>query len=142
MTDTNDERPLVFGEVLFDHFPDGGVVLGGAPFNVAAHLQAYDHIDASQLPPVSGFSLLYHGSLALRGVASRRALDQLHARSGAPQFMDVNLRAPWWDEDRVRTRIEAARWSKLNDSELRTLERAGVGLETKARALQDDWRAT
>ncbi|MDX1571268.1 MAG: PfkB family carbohydrate kinase, partial [Xanthomonadales bacterium] len=30
----------VFGEVLFDHFPDGTRVLGGAPFNVAWHLQA------------------------------------------------------------------------------------------------------
>jgi len=32
--------PLVFGEVLFDCFPDGSTVLGGAPFNVAWHLQA------------------------------------------------------------------------------------------------------
>ncbi len=31
----------VFGEVLFDHFPDGSRVLGGAPFNVAWHLQAF-----------------------------------------------------------------------------------------------------
>ncbi len=31
----------VFGEVLFDHFPDGTSVLGGAPFNVAWHLQAF-----------------------------------------------------------------------------------------------------
>ncbi|MEA3413335.1 MAG: carbohydrate kinase [Pseudomonadota bacterium] len=34
-------RPLVFGEVLFDRFPDGSSVLGGAPFNVAWHLQAF-----------------------------------------------------------------------------------------------------
>lgn len=33
-----DGRVLVFGEVLFDHFPDGSRVLGGAPFNVAWHL--------------------------------------------------------------------------------------------------------
>jgi len=31
----------IFGEVLFDHFPDGKQVLGGAPFNVAWHLQAF-----------------------------------------------------------------------------------------------------
>ena len=31
----------IFGEVLFDHFPDGQRVLGGAPFNVAWHLQAF-----------------------------------------------------------------------------------------------------
>jgi fructokinase len=34
-------RPVVFGEVLFDCFPDGRRVLGGAPFNVAWHLQAF-----------------------------------------------------------------------------------------------------
>jgi len=33
-------RPLIFGEVLFDGFPDGSRVLGGAPFNVAWHLRA------------------------------------------------------------------------------------------------------
>ena len=31
----------IFGEVLFDHFSDGSRVLGGAPFNVAWHLQAF-----------------------------------------------------------------------------------------------------
>ena len=34
-------RPLVFGEVLYDSFPDGNTVLGGAPFNVAWHLQGF-----------------------------------------------------------------------------------------------------
>jgi len=34
-------RPVVFGEVLFDRFPDGSSVLGGAPFNVAWHLHGF-----------------------------------------------------------------------------------------------------
>jgi len=34
-------QPVIFGEVLFDCFPDGRKVLGGAPFNVAWHLQAF-----------------------------------------------------------------------------------------------------
>ncbi len=34
--------PVIFGEVLYDRFPDGHVVLGGAPFNVAWHLQAFN----------------------------------------------------------------------------------------------------
>lgn len=34
-------QPVVFGEVLFDSFADGASVLGGAPFNVAWHLQAF-----------------------------------------------------------------------------------------------------
>ncbi len=33
-------QAVVFGEVLFDCFPTGEKVLGGAPFNVAWHLQA------------------------------------------------------------------------------------------------------
>ncbi len=32
-------HPILFGEVLFDCFADGNIVLGGAPFNVAWHLQ-------------------------------------------------------------------------------------------------------
>ncbi len=38
---SNNETLHIFGEVLFDHFPDGSRVLGGAPFNVAWHLQAF-----------------------------------------------------------------------------------------------------
>jgi len=34
-------RVCIFGEVLFDCFADGRQVLGGAPFNVAWHLQAF-----------------------------------------------------------------------------------------------------
>ncbi len=34
-------RPVIFGEVLYDRFPDGTAVLGGAPFNVAWHLQGF-----------------------------------------------------------------------------------------------------
>ncbi len=43
MTDTNglDGQPIIFGEVLFDCFPDGAEVLGGAPFNVAWHLTGF-----------------------------------------------------------------------------------------------------
>jgi len=41
MTPSNQACPLIFGEVLFDQFEDGSSVLGGAPFNVAWHLQAF-----------------------------------------------------------------------------------------------------
>lgn len=34
-------EPVIFGEVLYDCFPDGNSVLGGAPFNVAWHCQAF-----------------------------------------------------------------------------------------------------
>ncbi|WP_126455048.1 carbohydrate kinase family protein [Sulfuriflexus mobilis] len=38
---SNKLQPIIFGEVLFDCFPDGEQVLGGAPFNVAWNLQAF-----------------------------------------------------------------------------------------------------
>lgn len=41
MSEIQKTCPVVFGEVLFDRFPDGHVVLGGAPFNIAWHLQAF-----------------------------------------------------------------------------------------------------
>ncbi len=41
MPDIGNGQPIIFGEVLFDIFPDGSRVLGGAPFNVAWHLQAF-----------------------------------------------------------------------------------------------------
>lgn len=41
MSDDDHAVPVIFGEVLFDCFPDGNSVLGGAPFNVAWHLQAF-----------------------------------------------------------------------------------------------------
>lgn len=40
-TNNNNVVPVIFGEVLFDCFPDGSSILGGAPFNVAWHLQAF-----------------------------------------------------------------------------------------------------
>lgn len=33
--------PLLFGEILYDHFSDGSWVLGGAPFNAAWHLKGF-----------------------------------------------------------------------------------------------------
>jgi fructokinase len=192
-------RPVLFGEVLFDCFPGGDVVLGGAPFNVAWHLNAFgvrpvlisrvgndalgrrirdamqswhmdtaglqldsahptgtvevsidnnephyeiveqrawDFIDEDSLPPISDAALLYHGSLALRSPVSRQALDRLHASLDAPVFVDVNLRPPWWKREEINSRLDAARWVKLNDDELETLTPGGNTLEQRAAALQ------
>ena len=41
MTVLETTTPVIVGEVLFDCFPDGTSVLGGAPFNVAWHLQGF-----------------------------------------------------------------------------------------------------
>ena len=41
MKDRANRSPMVFGEVLFDRFGEDTKVLGGAPFNVAWHLQGF-----------------------------------------------------------------------------------------------------
>ncbi|MBI2572055.1 MAG: carbohydrate kinase [Candidatus Schekmanbacteria bacterium] len=178
--------PLVFGEALYDSFPDGSAVLGGAPFNVAWHLQgfglaplfitrvgrdelgermiaamrawgmdtrgvqtdprhptgsvavsfrghepsfsivpeqAYDFIDgelAAALMQDGSPGLLYHGSLIARHSASRDALARLRS-AGLSVFLDVNLRAPWWQRPWLDDALRSARWGKVNEHELRVL---------------------
>lgn len=187
----NQAQLLIFGEVLFDCFPSGEQVLGGAPFNVAWHLQAlgdqprfisrvgndelgqrileamtnwglgvediqvdcrhptgqvaidmiagephytirpdcaYDFIDAAAIETVSDGGILYHGSLCLRNPVSREAFLQLAGQSGMDIFLDVNLRAPWWQQDEVYAMLERARWVKLNEDELRQLGFVGTDL--------------
>lgn len=200
MKQQQNSRPVIFGEVLFDLFPDGEAVLGGAPFNVAWHLQAFgteplmitrigndaegrrihetmrawgmdttslqidpthptgtvnvriendephydivehcawDFIDSETLPSIADAVLLYHGSLTLRSPTSRRTLHNLQTMLDAPVFIDVNLRFPWWERDTVRSRLDSARWVKLNEDELGILAPAGVGnLSQRAAALQ------
>lgn len=177
-------KPIaIFGEVLFDHFPERQV-LGGAPFNVAWHLeafgaqpcfisrvgqdaegakvkqamqtwglatanlqsdnqyptgtvkvvmqqgephyeivaaQAYDEIAAAELDPEAAYSWLYHGSLALRNSTSRQALEHLLTNHQGQVFVDVNLRAPWWDLASLHILLERADWVKLNESELQQI---------------------
>jgi len=176
-------RVCVFGEVLYDHFPGGARILGGAPFNVAWHLQAFGlapllvsrvggdvegrsvraamrewgmdlaglqadpelptgrvdvSLDAGEpaysiahpvafdaiepAPAPAGCSLLYHGSLALREPVSRSALERIRDAAGMQVFLDVNLRAPWWEREAVQACMAAAHWVKLNEDELGELQ--------------------
>jgi fructokinase len=177
----NTQHIAVFGEVLIDQFPDGHQVLGGAPFNVAWHLQAfgqrpcfisrisndamgesirqsmrdwgmtvenlqtdpdyptgtvkvtinkdepsyeilanqaYDFIAVRQLNPAQKYSVIYHGTLALRNVVSEQALHALEAHHTGKVFIDVNLRAPWWHKESVSQWVSNADWVKLSHDEL------------------------
>lgn len=180
-------RPLIFGEILYDCFPDGARILGGAPFNVAWHLrgfgvdplllsrvgldaagasaleqlhkwgldtsliqidqnhptgtatitpgngqhsfditadQAYDYVDymiAEDALRSQDVSLLYYGTLAARSAISRTTLHCLRETLTVPNFIDINLRAPWWHEDAVHALIRDAAWVKLNEDELHAL---------------------
>lgn len=173
--------PFVIGEVLFDCFPDGRRVLGGAPFNVAWHLagfgskplflSAVGEDDAAEeilermrahgmpttgmqrlsgvetgrvdvknaetepaydFPEVSAWdcfelddcevaatpSILYQGSLFLRAEQSRKSSYALAERVDCPRFVDVNLREPWYEPERIRRLVEGAHCLKVSEEEL------------------------
>ncbi|MFQ5597810.1 MAG: carbohydrate kinase [Nitrospiria bacterium] len=184
----------VFGEVLYDHFPDGSRVLGGAPFNLAWHLQAfglhpyvisrvgsddagkdiraamrrwgmdtrflqtdqtrptgmvnivlengephydivadcaYDYISETRMEAEQS-RVLYHGSLALRNQTSAQTFERLSAKQQGIIFLDVNLRTPWWQREKVLSWMDNADWVKVNEKELKTLYAEKEPLETLA----------
>jgi fructokinase len=97
---------------------------GNPRFDIPAD-QAYDYIEASEaiqgLGDLPG-TLLYHGTLALRQATSKEALEGLIHTSALPIFLDVNLRAPWWNKELVESSIKAAKWVKLNEDEIGLIE--------------------
>ncbi|MES2636475.1 MAG: carbohydrate kinase [Pseudomonadota bacterium] len=173
----------IFGEVLADIFPDE-TVLGGAPFNVARHLQAfglhpvmitrtgqdelrtqllqemqrlkmdvsglqidathptgqvkvkmtndghqfeilenqaYDHIHAGithmvtiSLKP----EMVYFGTLAQRSMPSRLALDKFLEDGKCPRFLDINLRAPFYNKYTIKRSLLRSDIVKINEEEL------------------------
>ena len=173
----------IFGEILADVFPDK-TVLGGAPFNVARHLQAfglrpvmitrtghdalrtellqemhrlkmdvsgiqidsvyptgqvkveltadghqfdilqnqaYDHIHAGITHMVTMSlkpEMTYFGTLAQRSMPSRLALDEFLADGKCPRFLDVNLRAPFYNKHTIRRSLLRSDIVKLNEDEL------------------------
>ncbi len=88
--------PIILGEVLFDCFPDGRRVLGGAPFNVAWHLRGLgaDPLFISAIgDDVAGGEILErmrsHGlrtdGVQIRGDASTGRVDVLRAEH-SPEY--------------------------------------------------------
>lgn len=199
----------VFGEVLADVFPEQSV-LGGAPFNVARHLQmlglhpvmisrigndalgndlltemaslgmetsgmqsdadhptgqvrvalengthrfdilpeqAYDFIcpqttrsTLANIPP----KLAYFGTLAQRNAVSREAAQQFLQSCNCPVFLDINLRAPWFDTATLSNSLAMADIVKLNDEELATvaqlLNLSALDETAQVRALQQRFK--
>jgi fructokinase len=194
------DSPIIIGEVLFDRFPDGKKVLGGAPFNVAWNLrgfgahplfisavgndqpgqqvlqrmrdwnmdeegisivdsaptgaveveihgnqhdfsilpdQAYDFIPNNISVIAQHFgheqnsggqqrlgnrpAMIYHGTLACRSPVSRDTIVSIRQQCDAPVFIDINLREPWYEVDRVLELLSGADYLKLSIDELVTL---------------------
>lgn len=113
----------------------------GPSFEIPAR-QAFDAIDArAALVAFSGVrpGLVYFGTLAQRAEPSRSTLAALLGRREAATFLDVNLRAPWWDAETLARSLEVATTVKANERELRTLTVAlrlrGPGTRGRAEAL-------
>jgi fructokinase len=115
-------------------------IQGGEPsFEIAADC-AWDRLRKERLPFPREIGLVYHGTLALRQRDSRKALEELLLRVPAPVLVDVNLRSPWWDRERVISSLTSARMVKMNETEFRTLVPAGQTPESRAAELLERYR--
>lgn len=89
--------------------------------------QAYDfiHPAVARMTALSTHPVMvYYGTMAQRHEISRRALKSLLRSTDALRFLDVNLRAPWYDGGTLRQSLQNANIVKLNDAEL--FELAGM----------------
>ncbi|MDD5058837.1 MAG: carbohydrate kinase [Sideroxydans sp.] len=83
--------------------------------------QAYDfiHPAVARMITLSVHpELVYFGTMAQRHETSRRALRAIMGSTGAPRFLDVNLRPPWYDEATLKQSLQYADIVKLNAEEL------------------------
>jgi fructokinase len=77
---------------------------------------AYDYIDGLITP--SEDSIIYHGSLALRKEYNQKVCDDLISKLDSNCFVDINLRAPFWDNNLLEEILNKLKWLKINDEEL------------------------
>ncbi|MBK9160981.1 MAG: carbohydrate kinase [Nitrosomonadales bacterium] len=87
-------------------------------------MQAYDFIHPAVVRMISLSVrpvMVYYGTLAQRHEISRRALKTLLRSTGAPKFLDINLRAPWYDRKTILQSLQYANIVKLNVDELEEL---------------------
>ncbi|MDD2915077.1 MAG: carbohydrate kinase [Gallionella sp.] len=124
------QNAMETGGIQIDmHRPTGQVKVhlenGGHCFDILPD-QAYDFIHPAVARmvrlPLSP-ALVYYGTLAQRHEVSRRALTTLLRSTSAAKFLDVNLRAPWYDEKTLRSAMQNADIVKLNAEELEVLAR-------------------
>jgi len=122
------QNGMEIGGIQFDrHHPTGQVKVrlenGGHRFEILPE-QAYDFIHPAVARMVRlplDPALVYYGTLAQRHEVSRRALVTLLRSTDAAKFLDVNLRAPWYDEKTLRSALQYANIVKLNAEELEVL---------------------
>ncbi len=93
---------------------------GGHSFEILP-AQAYDFIHPA-IVRMTALSvhpkLVYFGTLAQRSEISKRALKTLLRSTRKAKFLDLNLRAPWYEEKTIRQSLQFADIVKLNSDEL------------------------
>lgn len=109
-------------------------------------LQAYDFIHPAvvRMTALSVHpAMVYYGTLAQRHDVSRRALKTLLRSTDAAKFLDINLRAPWYDEKTLKLSLRYADIVKLNADELDVLtqmfELQGDNPENQVQALMNEF---
>jgi fructokinase len=86
----------------------------GQPSFIIHPNQAYDNISPIS---IAKSPLFYHGSLIARG-DSKTVLEQT---SHSNTFVDINLRAPWYEINAIKAMLHKARWAKMNSDELNVI---------------------
>jgi len=124
-----------------DKYPTGVVRLrsdaGGPSYDIVAPA-AWDHIAASAeaMEAAGQAAVVVYGTLAQRHPDSRSAIRALVTKarvSGALLLADLNLRAPFFDEETVFWTMRHCHVLKLNSGELRTVsEMLGARGDDKA----------
>lgn len=105
-------------------WPTGQVVVHFEPEGHRFEILDQQAYDAMDWPPVeaalaqSAPRLVYFGSLAIRHAPMRELVQRWLAQCSATVFCDINLRAPWYDADSLRTALQAADILKINHEEL------------------------
>jgi len=82
---------------------------------------AFDFIETNAIPYLPLTGIIYHGSLALRHAHNQSALMNLMTQMDAKIFIDMNLRSPWWDTNKIQQLSHFADWVKLNQDELQQI---------------------
>lgn len=113
---------------------------GGEPQYTIRENAAWDFIDHAALPELAEGALLYHGTLALRSLKSRNALLHLLERPDISVYLDINLRAPWWNKESTFAWLERARWGKLNQHEMAELGFRSDDIRNDMEAMQTRFR--
>ena len=78
-------------------------------------------------------------SLALREADSEAALQSLLNKQPKLVFLDVNLRDPWWQKEKVLSWVQQANWVKLNTDEFALLFGADVHSSKAVKTLQTEF---